>query len=103
MRPFEILLLLAEFSVLVLMFLPISRSQISLRFLQIVAVLVAVAQLLIEGPRWQMVPAYLMIGLFFPIWRSQKFVFMLGSLALFASLLLSMAIPVFQFAKPTGP
>jgi Platelet-activating factor acetylhydrolase, isoform II len=103
MRTFEILLLLAEFSVLVVMFLPISLGRPSLRYLPMVAVLAAVAQLLIEGPRWQMVPAYLAIALFFINWLPQKFVFMLGSLALFASLLLSMAIPVFQFAKPAGP
>lgn len=103
MRPFEILLLLAEFSVLVLMFLPISLAWVWLRYLPIVAVLAAVAQLQIEGPRWQMVPAYLVMALFFTNWRPRKFIIVLGSLALFASLLLSMAIPVFQFAKPTGP
>ena len=65
--------------------------------------LIAATQLSIEGPRWQMVPAYLALALFFTNWRPRKFVFMLGSLALVASLLLSMAIPVFQFAKPTGP
>jgi hypothetical protein len=103
MRPFEIMLLLAEFSVLVVMFLPISLGRPSLRYLPMVVVLAAVAQLLIEGPRWQMVPAYLAIALFFTNWCPRKFIIVLGSLALFASLLLSMVIPVFQFAKPTGP
>ena len=29
---------------------------------------IAVAQVLMEGPRWQMVPAYALAGLFFVIW-----------------------------------
>lgn len=103
MRPFELLLLLAEFSVLVLLFLPISPSPVSLRVLPIVAVLVAGTHLLLEGSRWQMVPAYLVIGLLFATWPSRKFTIILSSMALLASFILSTAIPVFHFEKPTGP
>jgi hypothetical protein len=49
------------------------------------------------------VPAYLVIVLLFANWMSRKFIITSSSLALFASLILSTAIPVFQFEKPTGP
>jgi hypothetical protein len=103
MWPFEILLLLTEFSVLVLMFLPIFPSRVGLRYFPIVAVLVTFVQLLIDGPRWQMVPAYMVIALFFTNGLSRKFLIMLSGAGLFASLILSMVIPVFHFQKPTGP
>jgi Platelet-activating factor acetylhydrolase, isoform II len=103
MRPFEILLLLADFSALVMIFLSSSTRVYGFRFIPLITVLVAAAQFLIEGPRWQMAPAYLMIGLFFPTWRSRRFIILLGGLALVVSVTLSIAIPVFHFEKPTGP
>ena len=103
MRPFEILLLLVDFSILVRMFMPSIPSLYEHRLIPLIAVLVAAAQFYFEGLRWQMVPAYLMIGLFFPLWRSQKIVIWLGGLALVASVVLSIVIPVFRFEKPTGP
>ena len=103
MRPFEILLLLVDFSVLVLMLLPSSPRVYGFRFIPFIAVFVAAAQFVFEGTRWQMAPAYLLIGLFFPIWLSGKPIILLGGLALATSVILSMAIPVFRFEKPTGP
>jgi pimeloyl-ACP methyl ester carboxylesterase len=103
MRPFEILLLLTDFSVLVLMFLPSFPRAYGFRYISLIAVFVAVLQFFVEGPRWQMVPAYLMIGLFFPIWLSRKSVALIGGLALVFAIILSMAIPVFRFEKPNGP
>lgn len=103
MRPLEILLLLADFSVLLYMLLWSSSGVYRFCFIPLIAVFVAVAQFLIEGVRWQMVPAYLMIGLFFPIWQSRKPIILLGGLALVVAAFLSMAIPVFHFEKPTGP
>ncbi len=103
MRPFEILLLLADFSVLVMMFLPSSARGNGFRLRLLIAVFVAVFQFVIEGPRWQMMPAYLMIGLFFQIWLSRKFIILFSGLALIVSFILSIAIPVFHFEKPTGP
>ncbi len=82
MRPLEILLLLADFSVLALMFLPLPLRVYGSRVLPIVAVLIAATQLSIEGPRWQMAPAYLMVGLLFPILGSRKIFAWLGGLAL---------------------
>src|SRR5215208_2821055 len=37
-----------------------------------IALPIAVAQVLVEGPRWQMVPAYALTGLFFLIWLLQN-------------------------------
>lgn len=103
MRRFEILLLLVDFSILIRMFMPSIPSSYEHRLIPLIAVLVAAAQFYFEGLRWQMVPAYLMIGLFFPLWRSQKIVIWLGGFALVASVVLSIVIPVFRFEKPTGP
>ena len=36
------------------------------------AVLIAIAQMIVEGPRWQMVPAYVLTGLFFLVWLLQS-------------------------------
>lgn len=103
MRSFEILLLLTDLSILILMFSSSSSGVSGFRFIPLIAVFVAAAQVLIEGARWQMVPAYLMIGLFFPIWRSRKFTTILGGLALAVSVILLMTLPVFRFEKPSGP
>jgi Platelet-activating factor acetylhydrolase, isoform II len=103
MRPFEILLLLVNFMALLLMYRSSSLKVYNFRVLPIVAALASIVQLLIEGPRWQMVPAYLMIALLFPNWLSRKITVLLGGSALAVSFILSTAIPVFHFAKPTGP
>jgi len=35
-------------------------------------VLIAIVQIIVEGPRWQMVPAYVLTGLFFLVWLLQR-------------------------------
>jgi hypothetical protein len=41
-------------------------------YVALIALLLTIAQALIEGPRWQMVPAYALAGLFFLIWLLQN-------------------------------
>jgi hypothetical protein len=64
MRPLEIAVLLANLLAFVLLLLPLSRTMRRLRLLTL-----AVAQALVEGPRWQMAPAYALAGLWVWAWR----------------------------------
>lgn len=87
-----------------------------------VAVLVAVAQLLAEGPRWEMAPAYVLTGALLVIWlwchlpprgdrpvrrrtggRVGGFGVATGVVMLIVSAALPVVLPVFRFPGPTGP
>ena len=122
MRPLEILLVVAElvaFLVLVVQLPPEARW---MRHAALAPLPIAVAQVLVEGPRWQMVPAYVLAGLFFLVWLLQTvapaslpagrstaervatgLAAGLGALALAVSVLLPVLIPVFRFPPPGGP
>ncbi len=84
--------------------------------------LVAGAQLIAEGSRWQMVPAYTLGGLIFLVWLIQNtrpvgrpaapgranrlaagLGVTLGVLGLVVSIALPNAFPVFRFSHPSGP
>ena len=122
MRLLETVLLLANG--LTFFGLAIRRVRASrvLRFVAPIAVLVAGAQILIEGPRWQMVPAYALTGLLFVAWLLQehprgahartrghaervagRVATAVGLIGLAASTALPMLIPIFRFPTPTGP
>jgi hypothetical protein len=86
-------------------------------YVAFIAVLIAIAQIIVEGPRWQMVPAYVLTGLFFLVWLLQStalagrpvnrlaagFAIGLGTLALGISAALPTVSPVFRFPRPSGP
>ena len=122
MRPFEILLLLANLLTLFLLAFPLPRAIRWMGHSPPIALLIAVAQVLLEGPRWQMVPAYALTGSFFLTWLLQNItraggpsgrkrtnglalglVIGLGVLALVVSVVLPIILPVFRFLHPTGP
>jgi hypothetical protein len=86
-----------------------------------IALLIAMVQIRVEGPRWQMIPAYVLTVLFFLIWLLQtiaplgrptgyilpnRFVIGvgvgLGILGLVVSVVLPIVLPVFRFPPPTG-
>jgi len=89
----------------------------------VVAAAVAIAQYLAEGPRWQMVPAYVLSGFFLLLWLRQYMVHQrvvatrssavhrvvaaiaisLGTLVIALAAALPAMIPVFRFPPPTGP
>ncbi len=88
-----------------------------MRYAAPVALLIAVVQLLLEGSRWQMFPAYAMSGLFFVVWLLQNFsassgtvghflmywlAALLGVLGLVVSAVLPIILPVFRFSQPSG-
>lgn len=118
MRPFEILLSIANLLAFIALAAPLSAVTSWLHFLVPVALLATGAQVLLEGPRVQMMPAYLLAGLFFLIWLLQKFApafwsaghrwaygvdIGLGVLVLAISIALPAIFPVFRFPKPSGP
>jgi predicted dienelactone hydrolase len=83
---------------------------------------VAIAQMVAEGPRWQMFPAYALAMLFFLVWLVHSLApahgrtaraaphpmgggvaIGLGALGLVVAVALPMAMPVFRFPHPTWP
>lgn len=126
MRPIEALTLLANLLAFAGLVLPLPPAMRWMRHTMPVALLVAAAQILAEGQRWQMIPAYALTGLFFLIWlrraaatgrrhplqgRTQQRIHRLavgttvglGALALLASIALPNVFPIFGFPHPTGP
>src|SRR5215204_2816206 len=122
MRPIEILLLVANLLAFLVLAVPRLRAVPWMRHLAPIALAIAGAQVLVEGPRWQMVPAYALAGLFFLIWllqniapaggyaghgRTNRFAVGLavglGVLGLAISIVLPIMIPVFRFPHPSGP
>jgi predicted dienelactone hydrolase len=107
MRPGEAVLLLADLLTLCVVAVRIPRRARWLRYAAPLALLAAVGQVLIEGPRWQLVPAYALTGLFFLIWlrptRTGRLAVGLGVVGLALSVVPPTVLPVFQFPPPSGP
>jgi len=122
MRPVETLLVLANLLTLVLLAVPPPRAMRWLRLSAPIALLIAVAQVLVEGSRWQMAPAYAQAGLFLLVWLRQNIApelrpagrkrtnrlaaggaIGLGVLGLTISTVLPIVLPVFHFPRPSGP
>src|SRR5215207_4932806 len=122
MRPIETLLLLANLLAFLVIAVPLPRAVRWMRHLAPIALPIAIAQVLVEGPRWQMAPAYALAGLFFVVWvlrniapaggsagkkRTNRLAVGLavglGVLGLAASVALPIVLPVFRFPHPSGP
>lgn len=125
MRPLEIALLAAGVVAFAVTALALPGKARRLRHLAVVPLALTGAQVLVEGPRWQMVPAYALGGLFFLAWfarlawpartrvrhGSPQWVrrlglataVTLGALGLAVSIALPAVFPVFRFPPPTGP
>jgi predicted dienelactone hydrolase len=88
-----------------------------MRYWMPITLLIAIVQVLTEGLRWQMVPAYVLAALFCLFWllsivkhssrQNNRFIAGLGSglsvLMLVISIALPILVPIFHFPKPTGP
>jgi len=117
MRPIETLLLLANLLTFCGLALPLPQAMLWLRYAAIIALLIAVAQVLVEGPRWQMVPAYVLTAIFFLVWLLPNITPVswypnrlavglsvgLSVLALAVASALPIILPVFHFPQPSGP
>ncbi len=122
MRPLEILLSVTNVLAFTVLAVPRLRAVHWIGYLALVTVLVAVIQVLVEGQRWQMVPAYVLTGAFFLVWLLQNFAVAngiagqstgnrfvtglaagLGIVALAVSIALPVILPIFRFPPPGGP
>lgn len=122
MRPIEILLVLANLLAFFSLVIPLPRVVRWMRYIVPLAVLMFIAQMLIEGARWAMIPVYVLTGLFFLIWLWKNFastkpfaerkwthrvvvylVVILGVIGLAVSIAPPIILPVFQFPTPSGP
>ena len=117
MRPVETLLVVANLLTFVVVAVPRLRALHWSGYVVPIAFLIAIIQVVVEGPRWQMIPAYALTVLFFLIWllgivkpsgiHVNRFIAGTGVglavLVLGASIALPIVIPVFHFPKPTGP
>src|SRR5690242_21447897 len=72
MRPIETLLLFANLLTFLVVAVPRLHTTRWMGCAVLITLALAVAQALIEGPRWQMVPAYVLTGLFLLVWLLQK-------------------------------
>jgi hypothetical protein len=117
MRPFEILLSIANLLTFCTFVIPRLRSMHWISYLVLVMMLVAGIQVLVEGFRWQMFPAYALTTIFILIWvlgivipggihvnRALSLLGVgIGVLVLIISFALPVLMPVFHFPKPSGP
>lgn len=115
MRPLEWWLAAANLLACLSVTAPWPAVATRMRFAPLVACALAGAQLLFEGPRWQLVPAYTLAGLgpVLYLWLARSRAplappvagpaLVLGLLALAISFALPSAFPVFRFPRPTGP
>jgi hypothetical protein len=117
MRPLELLLVLVNLVTFGVLTVPQLHAVRWVGYVAFIAVLIAIAQMIVEGPRWQMVPAYVLTGLLFLIWLLQSTTLAgrpvnrvvaglaigLGALALVISAALPIVSPVFRFPRPSGP
>lgn len=122
MRVFEILLVVANLLTFVVFAMPRLRAIHWTGYVVLITLVLAVAQILVEGSRWQMIPAYMLTGLFLLIWMWQSFVPADGSvkriltnrfvsgivivlciISMGLSAALPIVLPVFQFPRPSGP
>lgn len=121
MRPFEILLAVANFLSFVVFAVPRLRTIRWTGSIVFIALVVVVIQVFVEGARWQMVPAYVLTGLFLIVWEVQRLAsaggivkqilvkrvvagaaIILCLLSMGLSVALPTVLPVFHFPPPSG-
>lgn len=117
MRPLELVLTLANvLASATLLFSPV-RAPLPPGLTTPLPLLLVAVQTLVEGKRWQMVPAYLIAGALFVCWlpalrpgsHAQPVTILVGVgstvlvATLAASIALPLAFPVFRFPVPSGP
>ncbi len=122
MRPLEVLLVVANLLTFLVFVAPGLRAIRWLGYIVFITFAVAIAQIFVEGPRWPMIPAYVLTGLFLAVWGVQHLTpaggrvkriltkrvvaggaIVLCIIALGLSVALPTVLPVFQFPRPTGP
>lgn len=121
-RTFEALLVLGNLLAFAASTVSLPRAVPWMRYSAPIALLIAVAQVLVEGARWQMIPSYVLTDYFFLVWllkdiappgrpaertRTRRVAFGLavgvGAVALAVSITLPTVLPVFRLPDPGGP
>jgi dienelactone hydrolase len=111
MRTIEMMVVLAVLPPVFSLLTPGRTVAVWMHWLPFLAAALALAQLLLEGYRWQMLPAYLVVA-FLVLYgagrgmSSNRESFSFGAVALvtwLAAVTLSVVLPVFEFPAPTGP
>jgi predicted dienelactone hydrolase len=122
MRPVEILLVVANLLTFMVVAVPRLHAARWMGSVVLITLALAVVQVLLEGPRWQMAPAYVLTGLFVVVWLVQSsvpvggivkqiltsrvvagFAIILGIIGLGLAAALPILLPVFHFPRPSGP
>jgi len=117
MRPFEILLSLANCLAVCMIALPKLRIKRWMGYVAPITMLLAGLQILVEGFRWEMIPAYALTSILFFIWLLRivkpgnipvhRFLAGTGAglaiLVLATSIALPTVLPIFRFPQPAGP
>src|SRR5512133_2284722 len=113
MRPLEIACSLANLLVFLILAVPRLRAMRGVGYLVLITLLLAALQALVEGPRWQMIPAYGLAVAFalisflggrVPVNRLAAGIDIgIGVLVMIIAVALPILLPVFHFPKPSGP
>ncbi|MBC7685795.1 MAG: carboxylic ester hydrolase, partial [Bdellovibrionales bacterium] len=122
MRSIEALLALANLVTFLHLTVLLPRNIAWMRYSALIALLIAIAQVLLEGARWQIIPAYVLTGVFLLVWRLKsiplaaqttgqakgcalfsKSAACVGILGLALAIALPIVLPVFHLERPSGP
>jgi len=108
MRPLEAVLLAATVPAFLVLAVRLPGRARHLRALALLPLPVLAVQVLVEGARWQLIPAYVLSGLLAVAWaagwrRGGRVAVGLGVPALVVAVAVPLAVPVFGFPRPTGP
>ena len=121
MRLFETILSISNILTFFILVIPKIRAFPGARYIALISLSIAAAQMMLEGPRWQMVPAYFLSALFFltDLPRGGKtlsevrnhnhalriavpMAIGLGGLVMAGSTILPIIFPISRFPHPTG-
>jgi hypothetical protein len=118
MRPIEAILLFTNLLAFLVLAYPLPSRICWLIFAVPLSLFIYIIQIVLEGPRWQMVPGYILTGMFFLIWLIKNIlmrgkpiehngiywiIFGLSILFIFISVALPVMMPVFRLPTPKGP
>jgi hypothetical protein len=122
MRPIETLLVVTNFLTFLVFAVPRLRAIRWMGYIVFITLALAVVQVFLDGPRWQMVPAYGLTGLFLLVWIIERVApadgifkriitrrvvaggaIILCLIGMGLSTALPIVLPVFHFPRPSGP
>jgi dienelactone hydrolase len=111
MRPLEIAVVVVLLPYVLHLLSPSRGDNLLFSLIPLVAVSLMLCQVVVEGYRWQMIPAYLLAIIFIAyesarMFSDFRFSYNSGAIALvllFSAIVFSTALPIFILPAPTGP